>query len=376
MKAFVAFIVIGAVLSAITIPVYSVYDTPELAYSHFKKIQSYSKKFLQMSDVALTNFEDAQYYGSLLIGTPPQNFTVLFDSGSSDLWVPSVYCYSSTCRLHHTYNHQKSTSYVSNGKKVTFDYGQGGVSGYLSQDTVTWGGYKIPNVTFAELTNMPGSEWGSDKFDGLLGMAWQSLACNGCSVVFQKLYATGALGTNNSFAFYLTNVDNKAGSTLTLGGYESNLSQNDWVWHPLLSQTYWQIKLSGVSVNGKAITGTNMKAIVDTGTSILVGDAPIVDQITKEIPEIKTDCSNIKSLPNVTITIDSTNYVLTPQNYVWKIFQDGIYECTSGWQAANFPSELANTLILGDLFISTYYTQFDMGNKRVGFATAIQSSST
>jgi hypothetical protein len=43
-----------------------------------------------------------------------------------------------------------------------------------------------------------------------------------------------------------------------------------------------------------------------------------------------------------------------------------------GIEAADFPSDtpLKDVVIMGDVFIRKYYTHFDYGNNRVGFALA------
>lgn len=59
-----------------------------------------SSKDDERHSVPLTNFMDAQFFGEVSVGEPAQKFTVVFDTGSSNFWVPSTRCKSIACYLH------------------------------------------------------------------------------------------------------------------------------------------------------------------------------------------------------------------------------------------------------------------------------------
>jgi cathepsin D len=218
------------------------------------------------------------------------------------------------------------------------------------------------------MTTLSGASFVAAKFDGILGLAFPSIAADGVTPVFQQMYEQGLID-NNSFSFYLTQ-NGGAGSKLILGGVDSSLAKSDFTYHKLISETYWEIGFNDIKVNGTGLGISGGKAIVDSGTSLLVGDEDLINEINAKIGTVNQDCSNRDSLPTVTVTIDGKDYPLTPQQYVLQVSALGQTECLNGFMGMKVPPQLKNAIILGDLFIHVYYSHFDFANNRVGFALA------
>lgn len=337
-------------------------------------------------DEVLKNYQDAQYYGTISIGTPAQNFSVIFDTGSSNLWVPSKKCpiYDIACMVHHKYDSSKSSSYKKDGRKFQIRYGSGSMKGFISKDKVCTAGLCVQNQGFAEATSEPGITFVAAKFDGILGMGWPQIAVLNVTPVFNTMIAQKVV-PEPVFAFWLDRNPSKApGGEITLGGTDSTRYRAPISWVPLTRDGYWQFKMDRVMSGRNTIAcNSGCNAIADTGTSLLAGPTEEIQRIQTLIGatpimrgEYMVNCSKIPSLPDIKIVIAGRQFVLHGSDYVLKVSAMGHTICLSGFMGIEMPPKIGPLWILGDVFIGRFYSVFDFGQNRVGFADAVPTGSS
>uniref|UniRef100_A0A1A8BF21 Napsin A aspartic peptidase n=1 Tax=Nothobranchius kadleci TaxID=1051664 RepID=A0A1A8BF21_NOTKA len=193
----------------------------------------------------LTNFMDAQYYGVISVGTPPQDFSVLFDTGSSNLWVPSIHCsfFDLACWIHRRYNSKKSSTYVKNGTEFSIRYGRGSLSGFISEDTVSVAGLPVANQQFGEAVTQPGITFAVARFDGVLGMAYPSISVANVTPVFDTAMAAKLLPQNLFSVFISRDPTAAVGGELVLGGTDPQYYTGDLHYVNVTRKAYWQISM-------------------------------------------------------------------------------------------------------------------------------------
>ncbi|CCF59651.1 hypothetical protein KAFR_0H02420 [Kazachstania africana CBS 2517] len=332
----------------------------------------------QNHEVPLNNYLNAQYFADISIGSPGQTFRVIMDTGSSNLWVPSVDCNSLACFLHNKYDHRVSSTYVRNGTRFAIRYGSGALEGYMSNDTVTVGDLQIPKQDFAEATSEPGLAFAFGKFDGIFGLAFDTISVNRAVPPFYNAVNRGLLDAPQ-FAFYLGDKRlRKEGGEVTFGGYDETRFTGNITWLPVRREAYWEVDFNGISFGSQYAPLTATGAAIDTGTSLITLPSGLAEILNAQIGARKNwsgqyvlDCSRRSTLPDITFNLGGSNFSIGPYDYTL----EASGTCISAIVPMDFPEPVGPLAIIGDAFLRRWYSVYDLGNSTtnstVGLAEAL-----
>ncbi|KYO34227.1 gastricsin [Alligator mississippiensis] len=347
---------------------------------HYDPASKYYNQFAVVSE-PLANYIDMSYYGEISIGTPPQNFLVLFDTGSSNLWVPSVYCQSEACTNHPLFNPANSSTYSTQDQSFSLQYGTGSLTGIFGYDTVTIQNVAISDQEFGLSETEPGTNFVYAQFDGILGLAYPAVSSGGATTVMQGLIQQNLLDAP-LFSFYLSSYGEDRKTALKVVSWSSEVSTPTCTLGrlsglPSPRRLIGKLRFEGFSIGGQT-TGwcsSGCQGIVDTGTSLLTAPGDVYSNLLESIGaeedsngQYVVSCDSIDSLPTISFVIGGTSLPLPPSAYV---IQSTDGSCVVGIGPTYLPSQNGQPLwILGDVFLRSYYSVYDMGNNQVGFAPA------
>jgi len=319
------------------------------------------------SEETLKVVHKTAYWGQMTLGTPPQQFKVIFDTGSGNLIVPDSSCSVPGCAPHHKYNHQASSSSaaVTNEKNEgssTITFGTGQVEGNFYKDNLCMGDSLCFDANFIAADKMSTEPFQEIPFDGIMGLGFKDLSMgNGFNIV-DDLESKAA-----QFSFFVSDDDD---SEVTFGGYDSDRLASDIVWAPVRVQSWWQVAIDDITFNNqrKNLCDGACQVAVDTGTSMLAGPSDLVDKLS-DMVGAKDDCSNFDSLPKLGFQIGDTVLNLKPADYMDRSPSG----CSFSLMALDVPPPKGPVFIFGDPFLRRFVTIYDRSKPAVGFAVAKHS---
>lgn len=393
-----------------------------------------TKQYVPIDKNGTTIAYKTAYFGKVHVGSPqPQDFTVVFDTGSGHLVLPATGCENETCKLHRRYNGSKSDSGFpiehdgtplpkseSSSHAVGITFGTGKVSGTFARDRACLGGSlesdgkdgcSMMNLVIAkEMTDQPFSLF---HFDGILGLGLEALALGPGYSFFGQMVAQHP-AMQPRFSVFLARTD-QGESSISFGGHDETKAASDVHWVPVAMPElgYWQVQIQTVRM-GDIILDTcadgGCRAILDTGTSLLGAPRQAIKslhqalsrdvlfapngvgegegQFSQEAADeaARQDCRLRGDGAPLTFELGPgiPGFVLDPEDYFRpKPFNMTIPDKDGGFKltcrSLVLPLDLEaplgpRTFILGEPVLRKYYTIYDWASRRVGFATADHSN--
>ncbi|KAJ1941505.1 aspartic proteinase precursor, partial [Linderina macrospora] len=316
------------------------------------------------------------YFGELSVGTPPQKFNVVFDTGSSDFWIPSIHCDSVACSTHNRFDNDKSSSFVTSHVPFSLTYGTGGLMGQVGIDTVQMGGANVTAMHVGMATHM-GHFFRSTPFDGVFGLGFPKLSRIQSDPPLYTMVQQGLL-EKPVFSFWIRIGRNgsPAGGELVLGGVNPKRFDGKTRTIPIVRKMYWEVELSGMLVDEYPVPNLSTQtAIIDTGTALMVlpaNDADIVNQYLGAVPLFNQyglygiDCHRAHK-PIVKFGFAGETFAIEPEHYIIPV---GGGRCVTAF-AASMDTTL-DKWVIGDAFLRAWHTTFDIENFTIQLTPAIQ----
>lgn len=338
-----------------------------------------------------------QYYGEVTVGTPPQKFVVIFDTGSGHLMIPSVKCDSPACAKHKRFRANASSTAVAIGwaddpltpvkdddarDTMVVNFAMGDAVGQYSRDVVCLGS---PNAFCATADFVETTEESDDPFlpaewDGILGLG-QSVSDAAEFNIF------GVLASNSTphmhqpiFAVYLGHNIEDA-SEITFGGVREERMASSLTWVPVSVEGYWQFQFEDILVDGKSLGlckkygERKCQGVVDTGSSLFMGPSqdlvPLLAAL-KFPKDTSQNCSQSEVFPKLSFTIANKTFEMQPDDYMDRSTDghaNGMQTCWAHMMPVGDTGR-GPIFVMGMPFLRAFYTAFDVKQKKIGFAVA------
>ncbi|KAF8264805.1 aspartic peptidase A1 [Lactarius quietus] len=325
------------------------------------------------------------YGANVGVGSPPTDYTLLIDTGSSNIWVGAGKAYV------------KTSASVKTGDSVSVTYGSGTFSGTEYLDTVTISyGLSITNQSIGVASNSSGF----DGFDGILGIGPVDLTVgtlspdtNGSiSTVTDNLYSQGTIPSDLvSVSFEPTTSSSDRNGELTFGGTDSTKFTGSITYVRPTTTTpashYWGISQS-IKYGTITILSTTA-GIVDTGTTLIMIATDAFNRyqsvtgavFDKGTGLLKISSAQYSDLQPLVFTAGGTSFELTANAQIWPRSLNSMIGGTSSdiyLVVTDLGSHSGSGLdfINGYTFLERFYSVFDTASGSVGLATTPFTTAT
>mmetsp|Transcript_13215 Transcript_13215/g.24737 ORF Transcript_13215/g.24737 Transcript_13215/m.24737 type:complete len:349 (+) Transcript_13215:363-1409(+) len=318
--------------------------------------------------INLTNYYNSQYYGNFSLGSPPQNFTVVFATSSSGSWISSTDCTSPFCLLHENFNYTASSSVVlyptENYDDLIFDRD---IVGYLATDNARIGcSPLLKGFTFLLSDVVENYPVNSALYDGVIGLAASENYDGNFPTFIEFLYLQGLI-SQRTFSIYYS-VSGNFQSMLIIGGYDSTLySGNITSISNEGKGSVWQLNVTSITVAGFNVPMSTNTAVIDSSQTGLVFPSSM-QAFLQKYTAVNNNCSNKLILPALVFTINGTAFTIGHDDYVIQVESEGSKSCSTTIYS-NIGVD-SSTIVLGDSFLKAYYSYYDLEAGLMSFAKA------